>query len=217
MFARIANAGLAVYNYVMCGLRIRFCRWAFVLLLFGVVFCNCRSAPQAEDESAGATFVEDEAYALSDETITPETESAAVQPLYTQPQTAVYEDLLNIVWQLCEIRISYGRVEFDRQAMAENGMGDIYTLQLTAEGLNGKAAPNLYRTDYELQHNHDFRLRPLVGTLMAANINIGGILETEYYWYLQHTTHWEIVNNGLELYANPSPNEEIVLRYLRQW
>jgi hypothetical protein len=201
----------------MCGFRTRFCLQAFVLLLSSVIFCSCKSAPQALGKSAGTTFVEDERYAITDEAITPQTESVAVQPQYTQPQAAVYEDLLNIVWQLCEIRISYGKVEFDRQAMAENGMVDIYTLQLTEEGLNGKAAPNLYRTDYELQHNHDFRLRPLVGTLMAANINIGGILETEYYWYLQHTTHWEIVNNGLELYANPSQNEEIVLRYMRQW
>jgi hypothetical protein len=166
------------------------------------------------DGTDGTTELDETLY-ITDEAIT-QPDAVATRNTYTQPQSAVYEDLLDIVWQLCEIRISYGRVEFDRQAMAENGMGDTYTLQLTPEGINGRAAPNRYLSTYELQYNHEFRLRPIVGTLMAANINIGGIMETEYYWYLQHTAHWEIVNNGLELYANPSQNEEIVLRYMRQ-
>jgi hypothetical protein len=100
--------------------------------------------------------------------------------------------------------------------MAANGLGDIYILQLTEEGINGKAAPNRYFTTFEIRHNRDYRLRPIVGTLMAANINIGGLMENEYYWYLQRTTHWEIVNDGLELYAKPNPAEDIVMRYTKQ-
>ncbi|MDR2444550.1 MAG: META domain-containing protein [Spirochaetaceae bacterium] len=200
----------------MCGFKIRFYRWASILMLFSIIFCTCKSAPKnsAVNETDEAVPLTGEVYAEDYEEIRPEPSAAQIQG--AQPQTAVYGDLLDIVWRLYEIRISYGKTVFDRQAMAENGMDDIYTLQLTEEGLNGKAAPNLYRSTYELRHNHDFRLRPIVGTLMAANINIGGILESEYYWYLQHTTHWEIVNNGLELYAYPSQNEEIVMRYMRQ-
>ena len=196
--------------------KTQFYRWALVLTLFSVIFCNCKSVP--ENIAASETYEE---IPLTDEMYGGEHTEVQVEPAVeqvpdAQPQNAVYEDLLDIVWQLCEIRIGYGKIVFDRQAMAENGMGDIYTLQLTEEGLNGKAAPNLYRTTYELRQNHDIRLRPIVGTLMADNINIGGIMEKEYYWYFQRVTHWEIVNNGLELYAYPSQNEEIVMRYLRQ-
>jgi hypothetical protein len=130
--------------------------------------------------------------------------------------TSAYDDVADIIWQLCEIRIGYGKTELDREAMSQNGMGDMFILQLTEEGVNGKAAPNRYYTTYELRHNHNIRLRTIVSTLMAANINIGGLMETEYYWYLQHTNQWEIVNGELELYAYPSQNEEIVLRYTRQ-
>jgi hypothetical protein len=129
---------------------------------------------------------------------------------------AVYGDIMNVVWQLSEIRISYGKTELNRWAMEANGLADIYILQLTEEGISGKAAPNRYFTTFEIMHNRDYRLRPIVGTLIAANINIGGLMENEYYWYLQRTTHWEIINNGLELYAKPSPGEEIVMRYTRQ-
>ncbi|MDR3356012.1 MAG: META domain-containing protein [Spirochaetaceae bacterium] len=208
----------------MRGFKTWFCRWALVLPLLGIVFCNCKSLPKtgAADESAGTELVEDapavvsEGVAVSEDTPHVQVEAENAQLQYSRPQYVFYEDLLDITWQLSEIRIGFGRTEFDRRAMAENNMGDVYTLKLTQEGISGKAAPNRYFSTYELQQNHDFRLRPIVGTLMAANINIGGIMESEYYWYLQHTTHWEIVNNGLELYAYPSQNEEIVLRYLRQ-
>jgi drug/metabolite transporter (DMT)-like permease len=171
-----------------------------ILLL---VFSNCASRSKVKGDSG---FVIE----VPRETTVP----APVQPVINQ--NISYEDITNVIWQLSQIRISYGKTELDRLAMAANGLADIYILQLTEEGINGKAAPNRYFTTFELRHNHDFRLRPIVGTLMAANINIGGLMENEYYWYLQRTTHWEIVDNGLELYANPSPTEEIVMRYIRQ-
>ena len=189
------------------------------MTLFGVIFCSCKSVPQnsAVSETYEETPVTDEVYGGEHEEIQAESAVEQIQDAQPQsPQNAAYGDLLDIIWQLSEVKISYGKTVFDRQEMTKNGMGDIYTLQLTEEGLNGKAAPNLYRSAYELRHNHDFRLRPIAGTLMAANINIGGMMESEYYWYLQQTIHWEIVNNGLELYAYPSQNEEIVMRYLRQ-
>jgi hypothetical protein len=201
----------------MCRFSTRFRRLALVLSLFSVLFCNCKSVSgNSTARETWTTPVEDVTILVSEEANAVQPEAEAAQTQYAQPQYTVYEDLQEITWQLCEIRIGYGRIEFDRQGMAETGMGDLYTLQLTSEGINGKAAPNRYLSTYELRHNHDFRLRPIVGTLMAANINIGGIMESEYYWYLQRATHWEIVNNGLELYAYPSQNEEIVMRYLRQ-
>jgi heat shock protein HslJ len=156
--------------------------------------------------------------AVIEETTAPVPEVRAEAPA-TMPaisRNAVYEELLNIVWLLSEIQVNYGKMALDRTVMSANGMGDIYSLQLTEEGISGKAAPNRYFTTFELRYNHDFRLRPIVGTMLPANINIGGLMENEYYWYLQRATHWEIVNNALELYAYPAQNESVVLRYLRQ-
>ncbi|MDR1363687.1 MAG: META domain-containing protein [Spirochaetaceae bacterium] len=127
----------------------------------------------------------------------------------------VFSEITNIVWELREIQVNYGKTELDRQAMAANDLGDSFTLQFTEEGVNGKAAPNRYFSTYELQHKHDFRLRPIVGTLMAANINIGGLMENEYYWYLQRANRWELVNGNLELYAS-GQDEDITLRFRRQ-
>ena len=119
----------------------------------------------------------------------------------------------NRVWQLVEIRIGYGLVALDRQQMAYNNMNDVYIIQFTDEGVSGKAAPNRYFAPYEKQEGKNISIRQIVGTLMGGNINIGGLTENEYYWYLQRVTRMDIVNGYLELYATPSPNEEIVLRY----
>jgi hypothetical protein len=175
--------------------------------LLAILLLNCASATRNERFQDEVVFIENEA---------PVPEEEARQAAYIAGQSLPYESLINTVWSLCEIRIGYGRTELDRKEMAENGMDDIYTLQLMEEGMSGKAAPNRYFTTYELLHNHDFRLRPIVGTMIAANINVGGLMENEYYWYLQRVTHWEIINGELELYAYPSQNEKVVLRYLRQ-
>jgi hypothetical protein len=185
--------------------------------LLAVTVSACISRPQnVPFQDVEVVFVEEE---IPPNTEIPDIEAPIVveidQNVPIMSQIAVYEELLDIVWHLSEIRLNYGRMELDRAAMTANNMGDIYTLQFTGEGISGKAAPNRYFTSFELRHNHDFRLRPIVGTMMAANINIGGLMENEYYWYLQRATHWEIVNNALELYAYPSQNEEVVLRYLR--
>jgi heat shock protein HslJ len=164
--------------------------------------------------------VEEAAVLIEEETAAPVPEARADAeeraPVQAVSKNAVYEELLGIVWLLSEIEVSFGKTALDRAAMTANGMGDIYTMQLTEEGVSGKAAPNRYFTTFELRYNHDFRLRPIVGTMLPANINIGGLMENEYYWYLQRASHWEIVNNTLELYAYPSQNESVVLRYLRQ-
>jgi hypothetical protein len=164
------------------------------MILAAFVLFNCVALPE---KTGGKIIVE--------ETVVVEDQAAPVS----------FSEITNIVWELYEIRVSYGKTELNRKAMADNGLGDIFILQFMEEGINGKAAPNRYFGTYEFMHDHDFRLRPIISTLMAADINIGGLMENEYYWHLQRTVRWEIINNGLELYTG-SPNEDITLRFLPQ-
>jgi heat shock protein HslJ len=131
---------------------------------------------------------------------------------------AAYSDIQGRIWLLSEVRINSGKMELDRAKMAKEDKGDMYVLQLTDEGINGKAAPNRYFAPFEMREGHEYRLGPIAGTLMASivPINIGGLMENEYYWYLQRTTHWEAAEQTLELTARPSPDEEIILRYVLQ-
>ncbi|MDR0383509.1 MAG: META domain-containing protein [Spirochaetaceae bacterium] len=190
-----------------------FCLRAFLLPVLAAALLSCASSRRNVPVQTEELLIIEAATPPAPEALI-EVESYPTAPAISR--NAVYEELLDIVWTLREVKVNYGKMELDRAAMAVNGMGDVYTLQLTEEGVSGKAAPNRYFTTFELRHNHDFRLRPIIGTLLPANINIGGLMENEYYWYLQRASHWEIVNNELELYAYPSQNEEIVLRYRRQ-
>jgi heat shock protein HslJ len=104
--------------------------------------------------------------------------------------------------------------------MADKGLNDAYILQITDEGVNGKAAPNRYFAPYERQDGYNIKIRQIVGTYMLSDVNVGGLMENEYYWYLQRIYQWRIDNGFLDLYAEPpNPNEEqgqalpIILRY----
>jgi hypothetical protein len=166
----------------------------FPVVLAVITLFNCIAIP----EKAGKEIIVEE-----------------IAVVKNQSAGAGFSEIVNTIWELCEIRIGYGRIELNRQAMAHNGLGDTFILQFTEEGINGKAAPNRYFSTYELMYDHDFRLRPIVGTLMAADINIGGLMENEYYWYLQRAGRWGIINNRLELYG-VNPNEEFTLVFLPQ-
>jgi hypothetical protein len=204
-----------------------FYRLAILLPLLAVVFVSCASRQSASFQDGPLFFEEpfdSDPVPVPAPAPAPVPAPAPEVPIVIEMRetvpivnrSIVYEELLNTVWMLAEIQVNYGKMVLDRAAMAINGMGDVYTIQLTEEGINGKAAPNRFHTTFELRYNHDFRLRPIAGTMMASNINIGGLMENEYYWYLQRVTHWEIVNNVLELYAHPSPSDEFVMRFLRQ-
>lgn len=134
---------------------------------------------------------------------------------YTPPpaNNDLFESIKNRRWQLIEIRINYGLIALDRQQMAYNNLNDVYIIQFTDDGVTGKAAPNRYFAPYEKREGKNITIRQIVGTLMTSNINVGGLMENEYYWYLQRITRFNVNNGYLELYATPSANEEIVLRY----
>jgi hypothetical protein len=194
---------------------------AILQAVLGFSLLGCASKAQTvpvQEQAQEAAEAEEVAVIEEQPAAVPEVRADVEAPesMPATNQNTAYEELLNIVWLLSEIQVNHGKMELDRAAMAANGMGDIYTMQLAEESVSGKAAPNRYLTTFELRYNHDFRLRPIVGTMLPANINVGGLMENEYYWYLQRATHWEIVNNALELYAYPAQNETVVLRYLRQ-
>jgi heat shock protein HslJ len=126
---------------------------------------------------------------------------------------ATFQDIKDRIWKLTELSVGFGRVVFDRIGMENNGHGDVYIIQFADEGVNGKAAPNRYFAPYEVQEGHSVALRTIVGTMMAASINIGGIMETEFYYYLQRISRWDLQNGRLDLFVAVSPDENAVLSF----
>ncbi|GMO23939.1 MAG: hypothetical protein Ta2B_03260 [Termitinemataceae bacterium] len=122
-------------------------------------------------------------------------------------------------WLLCQITVGAGDIILKRQEMAEHNLGDVYTLQITNEGLSGKAAPNKYFAAFASNgaggDSHSFTLQQIKGTPMAANINVGGLMEPSYYWYLQRATKWQLNGQYLLLYtqAKDDTSQQIIMIY----
>lgn len=140
-------------------------------------------------------------------------QGAAGQPSQTLQTSQPFDFIKDKVWQLVELRIGYGEIKLNRQEMTKNNMGSVYIIQFSEEGVNGQAAPNRYFAQYAAREGKNMTLQPIVGTLMAGDINVGGLMENEYYWYLQRITRWDANGNTLDLYASPRKDEEIILRY----
>jgi heat shock protein HslJ len=134
------------------------------------------------------------------------------------PDQVTFNDIKERLWKLAELRIGAGTVTMNRQDMEAAGQGDIFILQFSDEGLNGKAAPNRYFGPYLSREGKNVSVRPIMGTRMASlsPINIGGITEDEYYWYINRVVRWDIQPDGrLALFAKGSQDETYTLLFVQ--
>jgi hypothetical protein len=132
------------------------------------------------------------------------------------PSQATFDDIKGIIWKLGEMRIGAGSITLDRKAMDTKGQGDMFILQFSDEGLNGKAAPNRYFGSYNSVDGHNISIGPVMGTRMASlnPIVIGGLSEDEYNWYINRISRWEITGDQrLALYGPDGANEEFTMIY----
>jgi hypothetical protein len=148
------------------------------------------------------------------EAAAPPEETVIEQPIAPPPvREWTFESVLEKIWRLAAIKIGYGSIQLDRAAMKNAGLDELYALQFKEEGINGKALFNYYFAPYVKQDGKEIAFRQIVGTRLtsASTINVGGLGEEEYYWYLQRVMRWNIVGDRLELYTGDG---EITLYYI---
>jgi len=154
-----------------------------------VLFASCTSSPDAQD-AAGANAG-----------------AGGIPP--ANDISAFY----NKIWLLSEVRYEYGSTIINRAVLEENKAGDYFVLQFTAEGVNGKAAPNRYFAPYALRDKYNIALRPIVSTYMFSNFVAGGdFSEAEFYKCLQNINQWNVVLNSLYLFSTrPDSGDDVVM------
>ncbi|MDR3342337.1 MAG: META domain-containing protein [Treponema sp.] len=120
-------------------------------------------------------------------------------------------------WMLVEVKTDSGRVMLNRPALEANGMGDTYTLQIDAERISGKAAPNRYFAPYQVGEDQHISFKPIAGTLMISIIDIkADLTEQEYYDYLDQVYRWDVSDGNLELHTLTKDGKAAVLIFSRQ-
>jgi heat shock protein HslJ len=132
------------------------------------------------------------------------------------PRAWTFGEASAFTWRLAAIKVDNGVIYLDRDAMRASGDDSIYTLKFSEQGFSGKAVTNEYFAPFVKQLGNDIAFRQIVGTRseQAAQVNVAGLGEEEYYWYLQRATRWDIQNDRLTLYV-PTGNFDIVMYYIQ--
>jgi heat shock protein HslJ len=116
-------------------------------------------------------------------------------------------------WKLSELRFSDRTVTIDRNKLTADGMGDLFTLNMDAARVSGKAAPNRYTSTYQAGTNNSLTIAPPISTLMASIYDPERLREQEYFQYLSKVKSWKLNQGKLELYTADANNKEAVLVY----
>ena len=110
-----------------------------------------------------------------------------------------FSDVVGKGWKLIEIKMEDKSVLFNRANLAKEDAGDIFTLTVNTETINGKGAPNLFITPYKQGDNQSLTVTPISVTTPAPLRQPERLRENDFFTYLQNVYKWEAVNNNLEL------------------
>jgi hypothetical protein len=199
-------------------------RALLLLPLLFLVFACAGTKSGSTSSARPSSSAPDSAFADLPTALPPDTAPAAfpgtasppdisLLPLPALDTETAFKDIKDKIWRLVELRIGSGATIIDRSKMDAAGQGGFYVIQFTNEGINGQAAPNRYFAAYNVQITRNVTLQTLVSTQQSTTVNIGGLLEPEYYYYLQRINRWELRGGQLHLYAPLSPDGESVLIY----
>jgi len=125
----------------------------------------------------------------------------------TTPQ---FSDVMNKDWSLVEARITPEKIIFDRNQLKDEGFGDIFTLRVDANRVNGVAVLNRYFAPYAVE-KQDLTVQDMAQTMMYPLREPEKLKEKDYFAYLQKTTKWNIVKGNLELYSKGEDGTVTVL------
>ena len=127
------------------------------------------------------------------------------------PASLASAGVLDKELKLIDVRINNKSIGFDRNSLALEGFGEIFTLTFGSERLSGVAAPNRYFAPYTLGSNRSITVSNIAGTLMAPIREPDKLKESEFLSYVENAYKWNMVKNNLELSSKGKDGSEVVL------
>jgi len=125
---------------------------------------------------------------------------------------AAFSNVIEKEWSLIKVRVSDNETLINREALANDNAGDLYTLKFDNNLLSGKAEPNTYSAPYTINEaEQTISIKPMRSTLMASFRQSVGLAEHDYYTYMNNAYKWEIVNNNLILHSKSADEQNVQL------
>jgi heat shock protein HslJ len=116
-------------------------------------------------------------------------------------------------WKLVELKTNGKSYQINRKKLDAEGLGDLFTFNISNDRISGRAAPNRYTAGYKTGDNNALTILAPASTLMAAIYDPERIKEREYFDYLVKVSRWKLNQGRLELYTTDKAGKEAVLIY----
>nr|AGS53989.1 hypothetical protein [uncultured bacterium contig00088] len=117
-------------------------------------------------------------------------------------------------WILARIVTGTQTVTLDRERLAREEFGEIFTLRFDDNLVAGTGAPNTYRAPYTPGDDRSLAIGLLATTMMFAFREPEEINEQRFFLYLNNVGRWDMTDGTLELHTTGEDGTEVVLVFV---
>ncbi|MDR0623323.1 MAG: META domain-containing protein [Treponema sp.] len=128
--------------------------------------------------------------------------------------TPKFSDVRDKEWKLIAVRTAPEDINFDRTRLIDEGFGDIFTIQFSADQVSGKGAPNRYFGPFEVGSEQAISIKNVAATLMAPIREPEKLKERDFFVYLQNTYRWTINKRNLEISTRGESGADAVMVFV---
>ncbi len=125
-----------------------------------------------------------------------------------------FSDVMGKEWKLIKVAVNDREILFDRDTLANEDAGNIFTFNFDGQNFSGTGAPNRYSGQYTLGANQAISMSAIISTKMAPLRQPEKLRENDYFDYMQNVYKWDLVDNNLELYSKTEDGAEVKLVFL---
>jgi len=122
-----------------------------------------------------------------------------------------FSDVTGKEWKLIEVNTNGRNIQFNRDTLADEEAGDIFTLNFDAQNISVTGAPNQGSSRYTLGSNQAISLAPMNPTEAAPLRQPEKLREQDFFVYMQKVYKWNLVDTSLELYSKTEDDSEVKL------
>ena len=122
-----------------------------------------------------------------------------------------FSDITGKEWKLIEVYINGKSINFNRNALNNNGFRELFTLSFNPENISGVGSPNLYSALYTQEENRTINIKLARSTLMAPLFEQDQLKEHDFFTYIQNINTWNLVNKNLELHSKTGEGAKVVM------
>jgi len=137
----------------------------------------------------------------------------------TPKNVSSFSGVMGKDWKLIEVQhegTPFNRlVLYDRNDLKKHNVGNVYTVNFSADMVSGTGAPNKYTAPYTLGDGDAITIQEMKSTLMAPLVQPEKLQEQAFYNYMKSVEKWSVDNGNLVLHSKASNGKAVKLIFVQ--